>query len=182
MAALEPTAPKTAGKNQRSASAKPRARKHSFRLDMTPMVDLAFLLLTFFMLTTTFAKPRVQELTMPVRDPQARPSTVPASQAMTILLGEGRQVAYYFGLNDPAGPAPALHRTDFSSRGLRAALLARQRQGGQPIVLIKTDKGAQYQSLVDVLDEMNITSQRQYAITDLTTADRQLLLAQPQRP
>jgi len=60
MAAIQQPAPK-AGK-------KPRARKHSFHLDMTPMVDLAFLLLTFFMLTTTFAKPLVMQLTMPVPD------------------------------------------------------------------------------------------------------------------
>ena len=168
MAALTPAAPKNAGK-------KPRARKHGFHLDMTPMVDLAFLLLTFFMLTTTFAKPRVQELQMPVRD-HNRQSPVPASRSMTVLLGKGREVAYYFGLNDPAAPAPMLHRTDFGPHGLRTALLARQRRG-EVIVLIKADKNAHYQSLVDALDEMNITDQKKYALTDLTPADQQLLAA-----
>lgn len=168
MAALESAAPRNAGK-------KPRAAKRNFRLDMTPMVDLAFLLLTFFLLTTTFAKPRVQPLTMPVPDAR-HPSPVPASQAMTILLGEGRAVGYYFGLNDPGSPAPALHRTNFGARGLRQALLARQHQGPL-IVLIKADKRAQYQSLVDVLDEMNITSQAKHALTALAPADQQLLAA-----
>ncbi|MGI4832197.1 MAG: ExbD/TolR family protein [Janthinobacterium lividum] len=168
MAALESAAP-------RKPSKKPRAAKRNFHLDMTPMVDLAFLLLTFFMLTTTFAKPRVQPLQMPVPDAM-HPAPVPASQAMTILLGQGRQVAYYFGLNDPRGPLPALHRTNFSARGLRQALLARQRQGPL-VVLIKADKLAHYQSLVDVLDEMNITSQPKYALTALTPADQLLLAA-----
>lgn len=168
MAALEPAAP-------RNTSGKPRARKRSFRLDMTPMVDLAFLLLTFFLLTTTFARPRVQPLTMPAPDAR-HPSPVPASQAMTILLGPGRQVAYYFGLNDLRDPAPALHRTNFGPRGLRPALLARQRRGPL-VVLIKADKRAPYQSLVDVLDEMNITSQPKYALTALTPADQHLLAA-----
>jgi len=104
MAALEPAAPKSTGKNQRSASAKPRARKRGFHLDMTPMVDLAFLLLTFFMLTTTFAKSRVMQLTMPAKAEASADMPVGAKQAMTIILGRNHQVHYYFGLNDPADP------------------------------------------------------------------------------
>jgi biopolymer transport protein ExbD len=115
MAALEPTAPK-AGK-------KPRARKRNFRLDMTPMVDLAFLLLTFFMLTTTFAKPNVMQLTMPVKPDAVDPGTpVRQSSAMTIILGQGHKVYYYFGLsvpNDPSVPVPTLHTTDFGPQGIR---------------------------------------------------------------
>lgn len=170
MATLTPAAPRKAG-------SKPRARQHGFHLDMTPMVDLAFLLLTFFMLTTTFARPRVQELQMPVRHHDEQ-SPVPASRSMTVLLGRGREVAYYFGLNDPAAAAPTLHRTNFGPQGLRAALLSRQRRG-QVVVLIKADKAAHYQSLVDALDEMNITDQKKYALTDLTAADQLLLATAP---
>ena len=98
---------------------------------------------------------------------------------MTVLLGKGRAVAYYFGLNDLREATPTLHRTDFSAHGLRAALLARQRQG--PVtVLIKAEESAHYQSLVDALDEMNITDQRQYALTAPSAADRQLLAAHGQ--
>lgn len=169
MAAIDQLAPKS-GK-------KPRARKHSFRLDMTPMVDLAFLLLTFFMLTTTFAKPRVMELAMPVRDPHHL-TELKQSQAMTIVLGAGHRVFYYFGLHapgDPSVPVPTLHTTDFGPAGIRQALLARGRQQPEPVVLIKAGPRAKYQDMVDILDEMNITAQRKYAITDLTAADRQLL-------
>jgi biopolymer transport protein ExbD len=171
MAAIEPSAPK-AGK-------KPRARKHSFRLDMTPMVDLAFLLLTFFMLTTTFAKPYVMQLQMPAKpqsDDQITP--LPASKAMTIILGHGHRAYYYFGLarpDDPSVPVPTLHTTDFGPKGIRQALLTRGRQQPEPVVLIKANATACYQDMVNILDEMNITDQKKYALTDLTAADRQLL-------
>ena len=171
MAAIEPSAPK-AGK-------KPRARKHSFRLDMTPMVDLAFLLLTFFMLTTTFAKPNVMQLTMPVK-PQNEDERAPltSSRAMTIILGQAHKVYYYFGLSapgDPNVPVPALHTTNLGPQGIRQALLARGQQQPAPVVLIKSGPKAKYSDMVDILDEMNITDQRKYALTDLTAADRQLL-------
>jgi biopolymer transport protein ExbD len=171
MAAIEPSAPKT-GK-------KPRARKRSFRLDMTPMVDLAFLLLTFFMLTTTFAKPRVMQLTMPVKpEPGDTETPIRESSAMTIILGSKHQAYYYFGLsrpNDPSVPVPTLHTTNFGPQGIRQALLARGRQQPAPIVLIKSGPQAKYSDMVDILDEMNITNQKKYALTDLTAADRQLL-------
>lgn len=171
MAAIEPTAPKT-GK-------KPRARKRSFRLDMTPMVDLAFLLLTFFMLTTTFAKPNVMQLTMPA-NPRADDQITPlkASKAMTIILGGGHQAYYYFGLarpDDPSVPVPTLHTTNLGPKGIRQALLARGQQKPAPVVLIKAGPRAKYSDMVDILDEMNITGQKKYALTDLTAADRQLL-------
>ncbi len=184
MAAIDQPAP-----NQRSAQAKagkkPRTRKHNFRLDMTPMVDLAFLLLTFFMLTTTFAKPRVMQLTMPVK-PQSVDQNEPlrASRAMTIMLGAGHRVFYYFGLNapaDPSVPVPTLHTTDFGPKGIRQALLARGRRQPAPVVLIKAGPRANYSDMVDILDEMNITGQQKYAIVDLAAADRQLLPATERR-
>ncbi|MVN76176.1 biopolymer transporter ExbD [Hymenobacter sp. HMF4947] len=182
MAAIEQSVP-----NQRSAQAKagkkPRARKHTFRLDMTPMVDLAFLLLTFFMLTTTFAKPRVMQLTMPVRDPNHL-TEIGHSQALTIVLGTAHRVYYYFGLHAPADasvPVPMLHTTDFSARGIRRVLLARRSQRPEPVVLIKAGPHAKYQDMVDILDEMNLTDQKKYVLTELSAADRQLLPAAEQR-
>ncbi|WP_223653328.1 ExbD/TolR family protein [Hymenobacter psoromatis] len=173
MATIDQPAPKD--------SKKPRARPHKFHLDMTPMVDLAFLLLTFFMLTTTFAKPRVMELVMPVKSPILTP--IKESGAMTIILGKGHRVYYYLGLNapkDPSVPVPVLHSTNFGPHGIRQTLLTQrvsqqQRQLGPVFVLIKSGLGAKYADMVDILDEMNITGQSKYALTDLSLADRQLL-------
>ncbi|GAB2709133.1 biopolymer transport ExbD protein [Hymenobacter frigidus] len=147
----------------------------STRIDMTPMVDLAFLLLTFFMLTTTFARPYQMELNMPVKSKVDTP--VRESTAMTILLGKGHRVHYFFGLNTPKGTvaaAPELHTTNFTATGIRQAVRRRQQQG-PVIVLIKSSPNAKYQDLVDILDEMNRTHQQQYALVKITQDDLTLL-------
>ncbi|WP_188561208.1 ExbD/TolR family protein [Hymenobacter frigidus] len=154
---------------------KRRAKKMSTRIDMTPMVDLAFLLLTFFMLTTTFARPYQMELNMPVKSKVDTP--VRESTAMTILLGKGHRVHYFFGLNTPKGTvaaAPELHTTNFTATGIRQAVRRRQQQG-PVIVLIKSSPNAKYQDLVDILDEMNRTHQQQYALVKITQDDLTLL-------
>ncbi len=159
------------------ASKKPRARKLNLRLDMTPMVDLAFLLLTFFMLTTTFAKPRVMQLQMPVHDPE-HPSDVMERRAMTVIVGRQHRVFYYFGLSrptDPSVPVPTLHTTDFSAHGLRQALLLARQHQPELVVLLKANPAASYQDMVNLLDEMTLTNQPKYALTVLTAADRALL-------
>ena len=169
MAAIEPKASAPAPNGRR------RSKKMSTRVDMTPMVDLAFLLLTFFMLTTTFAKPYVMRLTMPVAD--GEPTAVPASRGMTVILGKNHRVHYYFGLNQPADKSVAaarLETTDFGPRGIRQVLLSRQRRG-PVIVLIKPGAGSRYKDMVDMLDEMSITNQRQYALTKTSPADLTLL-------
>ena len=170
MADLQTAAPAARG-------SKPRVKKSSFRIDMTPMADLAFLLLTFFMLTTTFARQNAMELTMPDGEGLATP--LRQSKALTLILGKDSQVHYFFGLND-AEARPALHTTTFSSAGLRQVLLDRQRQQPAPFVLIKAGPDAKYRDLVDVLDEMNITDQQKYALVNFTPADQQLLDYQPQ--
>ena len=150
---------------------RPRAKKHTFHLDMTPMVDLAFLLLTFFMLTTTFSKPTVMEVAMPARGSET--SQVPASKALTLLLGKDSRIQYFFGEN-PGKNTSAVRSTTFAADGLRKLLLQfRQKTDG--MVLIKATDEASYQSMVDALDEMNITDTRKYALVDLDQADRNLL-------
>jgi len=170
MAALEPKASAPVPNGRR------RSRKLSTRIDMTPMVDLAFLLLTFFMLTTTFAKPYVMQLTMLVHD-EAHPTAVPASRSLTVILGKNHRVHYYFGLNQPADksvPAARLETTNFGPRGIRQVLLARQ-QRGPVVVLIKPSADSRYKDMVDILDEMSITNQKQYALTKFSPADFTLL-------
>ena len=139
------------------------------------MVDLAFLLLTFFMLTTTFARPYPMELNMPVKAKVDTP--VRESTAMTILLGKGHRVHYFFGLNTPKGTAagaPELHTTTLADTGIRQAVQRRQQQG-PVIVLIKSGPDAKYQDMVDILDEMNRTHQQQYALVKITPDDLTLL-------
>ena len=158
---------------------KKRAKKMSTKIDMTPMVDLAFLLLTFFMLTTTFAKPNVMQLTMPVKKTDDVEDTkIKASQAMTIVLGKDNNAYYYFGLNTPLDktvPKPEVKVTNFSASGIRQVLLDRQRQKPEPIILIKASEDAKYKNMVDILDEMNITNQKKYALVKVPKEDLDLI-------
>lgn len=113
---------------------KKRAKKSSTKMDMTPMVDLAFLLLTFFMLTTTFSKPQAMEINMPVKDPVEKPQEVADKTAMTIILSEKNTVYYYFGIKDPK-----VEVTDFGPNGIRKALLERNKKTIQQIDVLKKE-------------------------------------------
>lgn len=106
------------GGSDKGKHKKIRAKKSSTHIDMTPMVDLAFLLLTFFILTTTFSKPKTMDITMPVKDKieEEERTKVPASQTMSILLTENDRIIWYKGLDDPTQP-PVTNIADFSQDG-----------------------------------------------------------------
>ena len=154
---------------------KQRAKKASTKVDMTPMVDLGFLLLTFFILTTTFAKPQTMEINMPVKPATEEQQTpLKASNALTLLLGENDKIYWYAGLPD-APTAPGVQITDYSAGGLRKILLELTRTNPKLVVLIKPMEEARYKTLVDVLDEMNITDTGKYAIVDVDPRDEELV-------
>jgi biopolymer transport protein ExbD len=95
-----------------------RAKKSSTHIDMTPMVDLAFLLLTFFILTTTFSKPKTMDITMPIKDKikEEDRTKIKASLAMSILLTKDDKIIWYMGM-DSAGAPPETNIADFSING-----------------------------------------------------------------
>lgn len=102
---------------------KPKQKKHSSRVDLTPMVDLGFLLITFFMLTTSMLKPQTMEISVPSKDKvlEEDQNKIKASQAITILLGKENKLYYYFGTQEN-GIDPEVVETDYSSEGLRKML------------------------------------------------------------
>ena len=103
---------------------KKRGKKLSTRVDFTPMVDLGFLLITFFMLTTSMNKPQTMEINMPVKDEvkEEDKTKVKASQAMTVLLAKDDKVVYYF-INPKTGDPETPMITDYSKGGIRATLM-----------------------------------------------------------
>jgi biopolymer transport protein ExbD len=154
---------------------KKRAKKMSTKIDMTPMVDLAFLLLTFFMLTTTFAKPNVMDLNMPAKPKtNEEPSALKESEAFTVIISGNNKVYYYAGMNSNAAK-PTIQVTNFGPKGIRQVILGRQQQQPKTVVLIKTDDKAVYRNMVDILDEMNITNQKKYAMVKITKEDEALI-------
>lgn len=107
---------------------KPKGKKLSTRVDFTPMVDLGFLLITFFMLTTSMSKPKTMEINMPVKDvEEEEKQKVKASQAVTILLTANDKVVYYF-INSETGDPETPVITDFGRNGIRSILIAENKK------------------------------------------------------
>lgn len=165
-----------------------KSKKLSTRVDMTPMVDLGFLLITFFMLTTTMSKPKTMDLVMPKdTEKEEEQNKVKESTALTILLGKKDQVYYYEGLaQDPnASSNPDFFKaTSFANtNGIRDVIIkkrdevARLRNAkGEPedvVVIIKADDGSTYKNFVDLLDEMAINRIQRYATVDISDQDKQ---------
>ncbi len=170
--------------------AKPRSNRMSTRIDFTPMVDLGFLLITFFMLTTALAKPTVMPLVMPEERGVEEP--VKASKVLTLLLGANDMIYWYEGLD-----LAKMDSTHFEAEGLRqvilnkkekvAALFGQQnyrdsktgeiRQGSYLSVIIKPAKNSRYKNLVDALDEMAICQVRYYTVLDVSEEESSHLLA-----
>lgn len=157
-----------------------RRKIHSTRVDMTPMVDLGFLLITFFMLTTSLAQPKTMDLVMPRSDGDSM--KLADSKALTIMLGRNNQVAWYEGMgNDPSQP-PQVKYTGFASRnGIGDVIRAKRKQvmeasgKNELMVLIKADDKANYKNVVDIMDEMLINDVDRYAMVDITPAEQNFL-------
>jgi len=148
-----------------------RSKKSSTRIDMTPMVDLAFLLLTFFILTTTLSKPQTMEITMPEKPkPEDKQPEVNEKKVLTLVLGANDKVYWYVGITEPEAK-----KTDFSKDGVRKVLVQKKSEIRDLIVLIKAMDEAKYKNLVDILDEMTISNVQRYAIVDITPADKEIV-------
>ena len=158
-----------------------RAKKMSTRVDLTAMVDLGFLLITFFMLTTTFNKPKTMELNMPDKDKDTKEkdqTQVPASRTLTLILASGDSILWFNGVGNEPGAKAEL--TDYSEKGVRSLLLRRlgEVKTATPdkdlIVLIKPMEKSKYKNTVDILDEIAITDTQIYAIVDIDPLTKKL--------
>ncbi|RNI28617.1 ExbD/TolR family protein [Rufibacter latericius] len=156
---------------------KKRAKKGSTKVDMTPMVDLGFLLLTFFVMTTTLAKPQIMEINMPVKPKDRQEQNeLKASNAFTVLLGADNRIFFYRGLHQPnMNIIPQVEESNWSGTGIRKTVLEATRANPNLVVLIKADETSSYKNLVDILDEMSITNTQKYAVVELDNADAALL-------
>jgi biopolymer transport protein ExbD len=196
---------------------KRRPKKHSTNIDMTPMVDLMCLLITFFMLTTAFAKPKVMEITMPEKDNTEDPIKKPQIsylRTINVILSGDDKIYYYDGVIETGKPVPTIVKTSYGPDGIRKYLLERNKlvfeqivdlrekvtkgelvmadstlnsrikeikksDPNSPIILIKADEFAKYRNIVDIIDEMAITSIASYAVVDINDAELKLLATAP---
>ncbi len=179
---------------------KKRAKKSSTKVDMTPMVDLAFLLLTFFMLTATFNKPKTLEITFPKESTEV-PTKIPDELATTFLVGEKTDEVYYY--QGKFSDTTKLQQLDLGKNGIRKFLLTRNKKIDEqikdlearfkkdeiadstfsrlrgaaknakdaPFVIVKTCKISKYKTVIDIIDELNICNVGKYAVVDISPAE-----------
>jgi biopolymer transport protein ExbD len=116
---------------EKGKGGKRKAKKHPPHIDMTPMVDLMCLLITFFMLTTAFSKAKVMDITLPDKllDPNQEAPKISASRTLNLILGPENKIYWYPGAVKPEdfNNLPPLMETDFSATGIRPLLLERNR-------------------------------------------------------
>lgn len=146
---------------------KVRFNKRSTKIDMTPMVDLAFLLLTFFILTTTFIKPHIMQVDMP--DPTGDSSPITEANVMHVVLAAEGKVYCWTG--DAVVPVT----TDLSRHGFRKILSDRIQTHPRTMVLIKPMDDAPFSHVVDMLDEMSISGVSRYTLADMTEGERAVI-------
>jgi len=148
-----------------------RMKKANLRIDMTPMVDLGFLLIAFFIFTTEISKPAVTKLYMPH---EGGPGKVPDSRSLTILLGGNNHVFYYFGIEQTAIKNNQVFQASYDEmtglgniiRQKQTDLEKRKIERNDLVVLIKPGNESSFQNIVAVLDEMLINAVGRYSILD----------------
>jgi biopolymer transport protein ExbD len=156
---------------------KVRSKKQSTRIDLTAMVDLAFLLITFFIMTTTLAKPKAMDLVMPDKDEKTKDQLpIAASRSLTLLLGSDDKLEWYLG--EPGKSAPEV--ISYGKDGLRKLLIEKgkevqEKTGKAMFVVIKASDKSKYKNMVSVLDEIAITNIQMYGIVDILPSEVELL-------
>jgi biopolymer transport protein ExbD len=153
-----------------------KAKKLSTRVDLTPMVDLGFLLITFFIFTTTMSQPTAMRLFLPkdTEKPEDQ-NKVKASGALTLILAKDNSVFYYEGELSPTGDN--FKSTNF--QGIRDVIINKKKSTNPEdfVVVIKPTPEATYKNTVDMLDEMTINEVKRYALVDIFDVELQLVAA-----
>lgn len=156
------------------------------RIDLTPMVDLGFLLITFFVFTAKLSEPLGLEVNMPA---EGKGTVVAHHTAFTLLLGNHHKVVCLSGEKAMQEAWNEAEVTDFTPNGLRAALIRHRNvmnaviatgakgthTKDEPFVLIKAGDPSQYEDLINALDELQINGIKQYALMDITPEEERIV-------
>ncbi len=147
------------------------ATKKSTKVDLTPMVDLGFLLITFFVFTTTMSLPKAMGMVTPndkvrVNDP------ICESCAITVIPAADNKIYYYEGSEKDA----VYKKTDYSSTGLRALLTRKKKDvaaiGREAMLIIKPGSASTFKNLINIIDESNIAVYKRYYMDNLNAKDK----------
>ena len=162
-----------------------RSKKLSTRVHLTPMVDLGFLLITFFVFTTTITAPTVLNIVTPTNERTDVPTKTGDSKTLTVIPVDHDKIIYYHGALDKA-EQQALHGlTSFSTKdGIRDIITQKQQaleakgiRKAEMFLIIRPSSKASYKNVIDILDEVKINGLEYYSLTDLTDEEKKFLLS-----
>jgi biopolymer transport protein ExbD len=149
-------------------------KRHKLKIDMTPMVDLGFLLITFFIFTSSISESKALKLTMPATGP---PIKISELKSLTVLLAKDNVIYYYFGKFVPG--RQLAHTNYHPGNGLGKIIRAKQKELGNArnelMILIKPTENSTYNNVVNLLDEIQINAVKKYAIVALLYQEKALL-------
>jgi biopolymer transport protein ExbD len=162
---------------------KNRSRKAQLKIDMTPMVDLGFLLITFFIFTTTISESYKTDLYMPKQGP---PINIGETASLTVLLSGGDSVYYYQGKWGEATKRNGVHLTNYDVKnGIGNTIREKQKYLGpkrkELMFMIKPLDNCSYHNLMNALDEVLINDVKKYAIMDVTEEEKTWVAAHNKR-
>ncbi|MGB2867832.1 MAG: biopolymer transporter ExbD [Bacteroidota bacterium] len=140
-----------------------KAHRLGIRIDMTPLVDVAFLLLTFFMLTTTFSLPQVLEINLPPSE--SRSEVTESTLLLVRILADGR-IFWNFGTEIPR---------PIDWKDLRSFLKEREASNPNMITLIKVDRKSKYSNSVRIIDELHLANITRFSLAPLLDQDKKIL-------
>lgn len=152
-----------------------RRKRIGFHIDMTPMVDVAFLLLTFFMLTTTFSKANTMEINIPPENSEVR---IAEDNVMTLRIVEDGIAYWSVGESRPL-KISLYGRGDEApmslSKEVRDLLLGQTKANSKLAIVVRISDRAKYKSLVDLIDEFNLMKIDRFSLDDFTAADEEAI-------
>jgi biopolymer transport protein ExbD len=140
-----------------------KSKRLGVRIDMTPLVDVAFLLLTFFMLTTSMARPQTMEINLPPDDVKVE---IAESNLMTLRVNEKGEVFWNLGLETP-------QKIEFTK--LRGFIRERGQANSKLVTLVKIDPKAKYELMVNIMDELNQADMQRFSVAKMTDQDKTIL-------
>jgi biopolymer transport protein ExbD len=160
MAAVDTAEP---GRGKKKKGGRRQKKRIGIRIDMTPMVDVAFLLLIFFMVTTVFLAPQTMEINLP---PSEQKVDIAESNLMILYITEGNSVFWGIGREKPQRVV---------MKDLQSLLAEKNKANPKLITLVKLDRKARYHMMVDMLDELNVGNVIRFSIAPLTDRDKEVL-------
>jgi biopolymer transport protein ExbD len=150
--------PRSHGKKKRK-----KGKRVGIRIDMTPLVDVAFLLLTFFMLTTSMSRPQTMEINLPPDDVKVE---IAESNLITLRINEKGIVYWNLGIETP-------EKIEFTK--LRGFIRERAQNNNKLVTLVKIDPKAKYEVMVNIMDELNQADMQRFSVARMTEKDQEII-------